>query len=636
MAICIQIRSIYVISLFLFLICPKTHAETNPNAQKISITSTLLNGYDLHHPEISPNDSLIAFSVSKKGTWQKCTIWIQEIASGKVWQVTDEDSTMGIGDVLVRWSPDMTKLAFTSDRGNSTNLYVANLKKSTIKKITTKPLNGGAWGNRASWTPDSKKVVAIINAEYGDNLHYIDVHTHETVQISQFTNKDLGEGVDLSKDGKTALYRNGTLLESFDIESKTTKNIECDIPFPGYPTWSPDKKWIGFQHNARGWKTSILPAEGGKSIEVGPGSEYNSQVPSWTSDNQELFYHDNSGVPYSANIINVSTKQEAVLVDMIENVEWDWGRWSSDSRQIVLMDGFEKESNALEVSRLHILDIEKKELKYLASVPMTNWNPAYKLPVWLSDNSGIFSIVEHEEFPELAFISLPDGTVDVLTHSQTTKHSIAISPDQELIAYISGDETDENIWIHDVILGESYQLTNTTGRKAVPAFSPSGNKLLFYNEKTESELIIVDIDNGHIHERIDINGYWEFNPTWLDEETISFTSGFPGYQYRVCVIRSFKENKQDIVISANNHLITPIFLHENRTVLYQVGWPFGPLYKHDVEDGNTSIFADIDAHVPMVSPDGKFVAYLSPLGSIEATSIWRENVAHIVSQNRLP
>jgi len=39
-------------------------ANDNPNAQKISITHPLLERYDLYHPEISPNDSLTAFSTS--------------------------------------------------------------------------------------------------------------------------------------------------------------------------------------------------------------------------------------------------------------------------------------------------------------------------------------------------------------------------------------------------------------------------------------------------------------------------------------------------------------------------------------------------------------------------------------------
>ena len=633
-----RIRSAYAIGILLLAcyFCSEVQANDNPNAQTISITNTLLEGYDLHHPEISPNDSLIAFSVSKKGTWGKCTIWIRQVASDKVWQVTKEDSSMVTGDVLVRWSPDMTKLVFSSDRDNESGIYIAELESGTIRKIKTGTLRGMAWGNRVSWTPDSEHIVAVIRDEDGDNLYQINIDTHKAVKISRFTNKTINNGVDLTRDGTTALYTHETHLESFEIDSQSTRTIECDIPSPSYPTWSPDKRWIGFQKNMRGWKTFILPTEGGKSVKIGPANGFNSQVPSWSSDSQEIFYHSHAYVPKSVNITDISSKQETILVDEVENVEWDWGTWSPDSRQLALIDGFDMEDTTEDVGRLHLLDVNSKTSVYLASVPMPRWDPAYKLPVWLADNSGIFSVVDHKGFPELAHISLPEGKIDILTQSQDTKHSLAISSDQELVAYVSGDDTHENIWIYDVVFGESYQLTNTTGRKAMPVFSPSSSRIIFFSETTEAELVIMDVDNGEVDMRINIPDRSEFDPIWLDEETISFTSGLPNQQHRVCIIRSLSEDQQDIVISTDDHIITPIFIRNNDTLLYQVGWPFGPLHTQEIKTGDTSIFADTNAYIPMISPDGKSVAYLSTLGALKTTSLLRENVAHIVSQNRLP
>ena len=146
----------------------------------------------------------------------------------------------------------------------------------------------------------------------------------------------------------------------------------------------------------------------------------------------------------------------------------------------------------------------------------------------------------------------------------------------------------------------------------------------------------MDVDNGEVDMRINIPDRSEFDPIWLDEETISFTSGLPNQQHRVCIIRSLSEDQQDIVISTDDHIITPIFIHNNDTLLYQVGWPFGPLHIQEIKTGDTSIFADTNAYIPMISPDGKSVAYLSTLGALKTTSLLRENVAHIVSQNRLP
>jgi Tol biopolymer transport system component len=134
-----------------------SQANTNPNATIIPVANTTLEGYDLHHPEISPNDSLIAFSASEKGSWRKCTIWIYEVASGKSRQVTSEDSTMVWGDVLTRWSPDMTQLAFISDRGGESHAYVADISSGAIKKLTKTSLSEDLWMNRVAWSPDGTK-----------------------------------------------------------------------------------------------------------------------------------------------------------------------------------------------------------------------------------------------------------------------------------------------------------------------------------------------------------------------------------------------------------------------------------------------------------------------------------------------
>ena len=541
----------------------------------------------------------------------------------------------------------MSKLVFTSDRGGETSLYIAELESVpiTIRKVKTKPLKASPWYNRVAWTPDSKHIIAAIKDADGDNLYEINVNTHEAVRLSQFTGKSIKNGVDLSRDGRTALYVTGNRLESFDLNSKTTKVIQADFLNFYAVTWSPDKKWISFQSNDHGWDSFILPSDGGKAIQILPDRSHSIGAPAWSSNSQELFYHKTSQAEYTHQIglTDISTRQETILTDKIKRAFWKWGVWSPNSRYIALYDGVDKETDeadAASILRLHVLDIKTKTSKYLASASLTNYKPAYKTPVWLSDSSGMFSVVNDDKgFPELAHISIPKGTVEILTHSQTPKHDLAISPDDELIAFVEGNAKDENIWIYDFVLDESYQLTNTKGRKTELVFSPSVSKLLFHRilSSGESELVVMNIENGQIEKRIDNPGYMQRFPRWLDEETIAFKSTDGStFVYR---IHSLDGNQRDIAISSpNGILVSPNLIDNNQKMIFRNGGVFGNLYIQDLAKSETSILIETLADSPIVSPDERSVAYtrLDENRQVKATRIWRADLAHIVPPDRLP
>ena len=58
-----------------------------------------------HHTDISPNGEQVAFSVSTDSR-NKSVIWVYDIPSEEMLQLTEPDTTMNIGDVHVQWSPD--------------------------------------------------------------------------------------------------------------------------------------------------------------------------------------------------------------------------------------------------------------------------------------------------------------------------------------------------------------------------------------------------------------------------------------------------------------------------------------------------------------------------------------------------
>ena len=162
-----QPLSIIVFSLFGFILSisayPISGSElSNPNHKIISRHTPELEGFDLHHPDISPDGEFIAFTAS----FNFGNIWVQEISTGKTWSVTKRDSTSAWGDVCPRWSPDGSKLFFTSDRGGKeVHVFIVNSDGSNLTQVSDEPVsNGTAWDGIGNWMPDGESVVyAILN-----------------------------------------------------------------------------------------------------------------------------------------------------------------------------------------------------------------------------------------------------------------------------------------------------------------------------------------------------------------------------------------------------------------------------------------------------------------------------------------
>ena len=615
--------------------------SSNPNHRIISRHTPELEGFNLHHPDISPDGEFIAFTAS----FNFGNIWVQEISTGKTWPVTKRDSTSAWGDVCPRWSPDGSKLFFTSDRGGEeVHVFIVNSDGSNLTQISDEAVsNGSAWDGIGNWMPDSKSVIyPILNkTEKSSTLVEYELDSQKNLILHSFPDRE-ALWPNVSPNGKTIVYVNGENdgLELLDLDTKTTTPIVCDIDNPSQPRWSPNGEWIGFQRGgSRGWANYIIRSDG-TSLHRISDPELDAQVPSFTSDGKSVVYHAREVVGYSLAVLDTETTEEMVLVDSVSMSEWYWGSWAPNNKFISFMDiTAEGEDENYGYGSLRIVDLDGNFIARPTKIKTVNWNPAYKPPAWKSDSSGLYVIADRNGKLELAHVSVDDFSIEFLTDTGTDKHSIALSPDQELIAYVSGDKDTENIWIYDLYLRESYPATFSDGaRKTMLSFSPDGTKVLFHkdNKETGMDIMVLNVETNIVSQQTNFPNF-EYDAQWIDDTTIGFSgntedSGFGG---RVWFQKALDQTTIDSIVgNKNGWVVTPIATNKGSIIYYQLNWPVGNFFSHDLST-NSVRQVSTRVHAPIVSQGETNFAFAKTVEEV-FHEIRIENIEHLFSGRSFP
>src|SRR5688572_24391171 len=195
---------------------------------------------------VSPDGKKVAFTVSDAlMTPDKSEfvtqIWVANSAGGGAVQLTYAEKS----SVNPRWSPDGSRLAFTSSRSGKSNLYVLRLIGGEAEQLTDVKSGVGSF----AWSPDGTRIAFLLrdaaddeeekNTKGKDDWRWVD----EAVKISRLN------VIDLDKDA---------------IGKREPRRLTGDANVNGDFDWSPDGKTIAFTRTkmpkADYWPTADLLA----------------------------------------------------------------------------------------------------------------------------------------------------------------------------------------------------------------------------------------------------------------------------------------------------------------------------------------------------------------------------------------
>ncbi|MCH7806343.1 MAG: PD40 domain-containing protein [Proteobacteria bacterium] len=205
------------------------------------------------YPSWSPDGSQIVFQSTRAGDENQ--IFLMNADGSGVTQLTFTEA----GNLTPVFSPDGTKIAFQSERDGNREIYVMNADGANQTRLTDEETED----SHPKWSSDGKYIIFdSVRANPGRGMENIFVMNADGSGVERLTERqEVDSYSSLSPDGARVLFRrilatggnseSGRNSEVFIMnrDGSNVRNLTNDPDFDGYPSWSPDGRYILFASN---------------------------------------------------------------------------------------------------------------------------------------------------------------------------------------------------------------------------------------------------------------------------------------------------------------------------------------------------------------------------------------------------
>jgi tricorn protease len=476
-------------------------------------------------------------------------LWIAPKAGGTASKLTN-----ALGEeVLPRFSPDGSKIAFSGNYNGNIDIYVVPSNGGMAERVT----HHGMFDRMSDWYPDGSKILYTTSMESGKQRFSQFYSVSPNGGMPDKLPVPYGEFGVISPDEKMIAYtprtrsyrtwkryRGGMAADIwiFNLETKASENITDNIANDEFPMWHGNTIYFLSDRNAeKRFNIYAYDVNSKQTRQVTDFKDYDTHFPSIGPDDiifengGQLYLLDLASEKYHEVKINVIT-DESTLIPRSENVsKLVQSFWSSpDGKRGV----FEARGDLFSVPAENgpVIDLTNTS-GYAERYP--SWSPNGKYIAYWSDRSGEYELtIKDLENPgkekkltsygagfryqiywspdskQMAFVdkamnlliyNIDNGkTIKVdknkfMYEGNLENFSVSWSPDSRWIAYQKElDNTHSAISLFDTKEEKFYQVTSGYYNDMSPVFDPDGKYLFFLTNRTFKP-IYSDFDNTFVY-----------------------------------------------------------------------------------------------------------------------------------------
>ena len=186
-------------------------------------------------------------------------------------------------------------IVFTSNQPGNNDIFVRD-----PRGVMTNLTNNLANDEWARWSPNGKQIVFDSNRDGGVFEIYV-MNADGSGTATRLTDPPvLGRYASWSPDGKQLVFRRGIdiyVMSSDGSGTPTPLTSETAPSFAQMPVYSPDGRYIAFMSFREGYCSVFrMDADGGEQVNLtpkdpgDPSTSWCSRAPSWSADEQEIFF----------------------------------------------------------------------------------------------------------------------------------------------------------------------------------------------------------------------------------------------------------------------------------------------------------------------------------------------------------
>lgn len=470
-----------------------------------------------HRPVWSPDGSRIAFSSNRDG---KNEIYVMDADGSNVKRLTNNRAD----DVNPIWSPDGRRILFDSERDGNREIYVMDADGGNQIRLT----RDNAVDSTSTWSPDGSLIAFASNRDTGPayNPYNMDIYlmNSDGSNVRRIVDDpEYDVGPQWSPDGRKILFmtgRNGN-FDVYDMNADGTgqRNLTADYDkSDGAPVWSLDGQHIAFSRRIEGKEQIfVMDADGGNLKRVTHNSA-NNGLPGWSPDGSKLVFQTDQDGNLEIYAISVDGELAQLTDDAADDLSPDW---SPDGNRIAFS------SNRNGKQHIYLMNADGSSLAQI-----TNSQGEDTEPTWSPDGKRIAFTSMRDGNQEIYVMNADGSNPRRLTDDPGTDSSPGWSVDGRILftSYRGGQA---DIYVMDDAGRNVARLTTIGASRA--AWSPDGRKVTFVSRSPEIiggaywlQVYVIDADGSNL-KMITRSPHSTFVPRWsADGAAIAFVIEYHG------------------------------------------------------------------------------------------------------------